>query len=65
MKRLVFFIPICFMLAAMNAQEQDVPAVPEVPSISEDKEEEKVIKVEIVKNSSFESPEILVKEKLN
>jgi hypothetical protein len=55
MKRLLFFIPIFFMLAAVNAQEQEVPAVPEVPSISEDKEEEKVIKVEVVKNSSFES----------
>ena len=47
------------MLASVNAQEEEVPAVPEVPSISEDKEEEKVIKVEIVKNSSFESPEVL------
>ena len=46
------------MLASVNAQEEEVPAVPEVPSISEDKEEEKVIKVEIVKNSSFESPEV-------
>ena len=30
MKRLLFFIPIFFMLAAVNAQEQEVPAVPEV-----------------------------------
>ena len=43
------------MLAAMNAQEQEVPAVSEVPSVSETKEEEKIIKVEVVKNSSFES----------
>ena len=55
MKRLVFFIPIFFMLAAMNAQEQDVPTVPEVPSISEDKEEEKVIKVEVVNDSSLDA----------
>ena len=59
MKRLLFFIPIFFMLAAMNGQEQEVPAVPEIPSASETKEEEKIFKVEIVKNSSFESPEIL------
>lgn len=37
------------MLVAMNAQEQEVPA------IAEEQEEEKVIKVEIVKNSSFEA----------
>ncbi len=43
------------MLAAMNAQEQEVPAVPEVPLISEDKEEEKVIKVEIVNDSSLDA----------
>ena len=47
------------MLASVNAQEEEVQEVPEVLSISEDKEEEKVIKVEIVKNSSFESPEVL------
>ena len=57
MKKTLSFIPIFFMLAAMNAQEQEVPAVPEVPSISEDKEEEKVVKVELVKNTSFEEPE--------
>jgi len=57
MKRLLFFIPIFFMLAAVNAQEQEVPAVSEVPSESETKEEEKIIKVEVVKNSSFESAE--------
>ena len=60
MKRLLFFIPIFFMLAAMNAQEQevpDVPLVPEVPEVPETKEEEKIIKVEVVKNSSFESAE--------
>ena len=57
MKRLLFFIPIFFMLAAMNAQEQEVPAVSEVPSVSETKEEEKIIKVEIVKDNSFESAE--------
>ena len=55
MKRLLFFIPIFFMLAAMNAQEQEVPAVREVPSISESKEEEKVIKVEIVNDSSLDA----------
>ena len=43
------------MLAAMNAQEQEVPAVPEVPSITQEQEQEKVIKVEIVKDSSFEA----------
>ena len=43
------------MLAAMNAQEQEVPAVPEIPSITQEQEEEKVIKVEIVKDSSFEA----------
>ena len=58
MKGILFFIPIFLMLASVNAQEEEVPAVPEAPSISEDKEEEKVIKVEIVKNSSFESPEV-------
>ena len=43
------------MLAAMNAQEQEVPAVPEVPSITQEQEEEKVFKVQIVKDSSFEA----------
>ena len=43
------------MLAVMNAQEQEVPAVPEVPSITQEQEQEKVIKVEIVKDSSFEA----------
>ena len=55
MKKLLLFIPIFFMLAAMNAQEEEVPAVPEVPSVSETKEEEKVIKVEIVNDSSLEA----------
>ena len=55
MKKILSFIPIFFMLAAMNAQEQEVPAVPEVPSITLEQEEEKVIKVEIVKDSSFEA----------
>ena len=45
------------MLIAMNAQEHEVPAVPDLPSISEDKEEEKVVKVELVKNTSFEDSE--------
>ena len=40
------------MLAAMNAQEQEAPAVSEVPSVSETTEEEKIIKVEIVKDNS-------------
>lgn len=43
------------MLASVNAQEQEVPAVPEIPAIYEDKEEEKVIKVEIVNNSSLDA----------
>ena len=55
MKKTLSFIPIFFMLAAMNAQEQEVPAVPEVPSITQEQEQEKVIKVEIVKDSSFEA----------
>ena len=55
MKRLLFFIPIFFMLTAMNAQEEEVPALPEVPSISENKEEEKVIKVEVVSDSSLDA----------
>ena len=55
MKRLLLFIPIFFMLAAMNAQEEEVPAVPEVPSISENKEGEKVIKVEVIKDSSLDA----------
>ena len=55
MKKTLSFIPIFFMLAAMNAQEQEVPAIPEVPSITQEQEEEKVIKVEIVKDSSFEA----------
>lgn len=55
MKRLLFFIPIFFMLTAVNAQEEEVPALPEVPSISEDKEEEKVIKVEVVNDSSLDA----------
>ena len=55
MKRTLLFIPIFFVLAAMKAQEQEVPAVPEVPSTTQEQEEEKVIKVEIVKNSSFEA----------
>ena len=44
-----------FMLVVMNAQEQEVPATTGVPSITEEQEEEKVYKVEIVKNSSFEA----------
>ena len=55
MKILHFFIPIFFMLTAVNAQEEEVPALPEVPSISEDKEEEKVIKVEVVNDSSLDA----------
>jgi|TARA_A100001011_G_scaffold317247_1_gene336537 hypothetical protein len=55
MKRILFFTPIFFMLASVNAQEQEVPAVPEVPAIYEDKEEEKVIKVEVVNNSSLDA----------
>ena len=43
------------MLVVMNAQEQEVPATTGVPSITEEQEEEKVYKVEIVKNSSFEA----------
>ena len=55
MKRLLFFIPIFFMLTVVNAQEEEVPALPEVPSISEDKEEEKVIKIEVVNDSSLDA----------
>ena len=55
MKRLLFFIPIFFMLTAVNAQEEEVPALPEVPSISEDKQEEKVIKIEVVKDSALDA----------
>ena len=55
MKRILFFIPVFFLLASVDAQEQEVPALPEVPSISEDKEEEKVIKVEVVNDSSFDA----------
>ena len=55
MKKILFFIPIFFMIALVNAQEQEVPAVPEIPAISEDKEEEEVIKVEIVNNSSLDA----------
>ena len=65
MKRLLFFIPIFFILATVNAQEQEVPAIPEVPLKSEDKEEERVIKVEVVKNSSFESLRVMEIMKLN
>ena len=55
MKGLLFFIPIFFMLTAVNAQEEEVPALPEEPSISEDKEEEKVIKIEVVNDSSLDA----------
>ena len=55
MKRLLFFIPIFFMLTAVNAQEEEVPALTEVPSISENKEEEKVIKIEVVNDSSLDA----------
>ena len=55
MKILHFFIPIFFILTAVNAQEEEVPALPEVPSISEDKEEEKVIKIEVVNDSSLDA----------
>lgn len=55
MKRILIFTPIFFMLASVNAQKQEVPAVPEVPVIYEDKEEEKVIKVEVVNNSSLDA----------
>ena len=43
------------MLTVVNAQEEEVPALPEVPSISEDKEEEKVIKIEVVNDSSLDA----------
>ena len=49
------FTGIFFMLVVMNAQEQEVPAITGVPSITEEQEEEKVYKVEIVKNYSFEA----------
>ena len=49
------FTGIFFMLVVINAQEQEVPAITGVPSITEEQEEEKVYKVEIVKNSSFEA----------
>ena len=55
MKRLLFFIPIFFMLASMNAQEQEVPAVSEVPQVSDIKEDEKIIKVEVVNDSSLDA----------
>lgn len=55
MKRLLFLIPIFFMLVAVNAQEQEVPAVSEVPSVSDTKEEEKIIKVEVVNDSSLDA----------
>ena len=55
MKRLLFFIPIFFMLTAVNAQEEEVPALTEVPSISENNEEEIVIKVEVVNDSSLDA----------
>ena len=55
MKGILFFVPIFFVLASVNAQEEEVPAVPEVPSISEDKEEEKVIKIEVVNDSSLDA----------
>ncbi len=55
MKGILFFIPIFFILASVNAQEEEVPALPEVPSISEDKEEEKVIKIEVVNDSSLDA----------
>ena len=55
MKRLLFFIPIFFMLAAVNAQEQEVPAVSEVPQVSDIKEDEKIIKVEVVNDSSLDA----------
>jgi len=58
MKGLLFFIPILFMLTAMNAQEQEVPAVPEIPTTNEEgNKQDKIIKVEIVKDNSFESAE--------
>lgn len=43
------------MLVVMNAQEQEVPAVPEITSFSEDKEGEKIIKVEVVNDSSLDA----------
>ena len=55
MKRILFFIPVFFLLASVDAQEQEVPAVPEVPAINNDKEDEKVIKVEIVNDSSLDA----------
>ena len=55
MNRILFFIPVFFLLASVDAQEQEVPAVPEVPAINNDKEDEKVIKVEIVNDSSLDA----------
>ena len=46
---------IFFMLAAVNAQEQEVPAVSEVPQVSDIKEDEKIIKVEVVNDSSLDA----------
>ena len=43
------------MLASMNAQEQEVPAVSEVPQVSDIKEDEKIIKVEVVNDSSLDA----------
>ena len=55
MKRILFFITVFFLLASMNAQEQELPAVPEVPAIYNDKDDEKVIKVEIVNDLSLDA----------
>ena len=43
------------MLASMSAQEQEVPAVSEVPQVSDIKEDEKIIKVEVVNDSSLDA----------
>ena len=55
MKKILSFIGIFFILVVINAQEQEVPSTTEEPLITKEQEEEKVFKVEIVKNSSFEA----------
>ena len=57
MKRLLFFIPIFFMLTVSERPgRRSASSVPEVPSISEnDKEGGKVIKVEVVNDSSLDA----------
>lgn len=54
MKRIFFIISLIIIYAPLSAQEEEIKSYTELSSAPEEEEEEKVIKVEVVKNTSFE-----------